>query len=107
MLTNYGGAVKYDSGLPELCVLPQRAQGSSQSYFFDFYRRCVAVLCGKRSIVRHERIGVIENRTVNLLKPFLKKQPPVKTLLRRLFLTGFNKRAYLLLYNTKRNFLTE
>jgi serine/threonine-protein kinase HipA len=52
------------------------------------------------------RIGVTESRVGKLLNPFLEKQVFVETLIARSFLTDANKRAYLLMYNTKRNYLT-
>jgi len=51
------------------------------------------------------RVGVAETRIEKLLHPFIEKQPFVETLIRRSFLTEANKRAYLLMYNTKRNHL--
>ena len=53
-----------------------------------------------------ERIGVTAGRVEKLLNPFLEKQPFVETLLSRSFLNDANKRAYLLMYNTKQNYLT-
>lgn len=52
------------------------------------------------------RIGVAEGRVEKLLKPFLEKQPFMETLVNRSFLSDANKRGYLLMYNTKRNYLT-
>lgn len=51
------------------------------------------------------RIGVTESRIQKLLNPFLELQPLVETLISRSFLTEDNKRAYLLMYQTKRNHL--
>ena len=51
------------------------------------------------------RIGVTETRIEKLLSPFLEKQPLMETLVSRSFLSDANKRGYLLLYNTKRNYL--
>lgn len=51
------------------------------------------------------RIGVADGRTEKLLLPFLEKQPLVEILVGRSFFTQPNKRAYLLMYNTKRNYL--
>ncbi len=50
------------------------------------------------------RIGVTESRIEKLLHPFLEKQPFVETLVSHSFLTEANRRSYLLMYNTKRNF---
>jgi serine/threonine-protein kinase HipA len=52
------------------------------------------------------RIGVTESRIQKLLLPFIEKQPFVETLVSHSFLTDANKRWYLLMYNTKRNYLT-
>lgn len=52
-----------------------------------------------------KRIGIIETRIEKLLNPFLEKQPFVETLINHSFLSEANKRAYLLMYNTRRNFL--
>ena len=51
------------------------------------------------------RIGVAKSRVEKLLNPFLMKQPLVERLIHASFLTEPNKRGYLLLYSTKRNFL--
>ena len=52
-----------------------------------------------------KRIGVTEGRVEKLLNPFLEKQNLMETLVSRSFLSEANKRAYLLMYNTKRNYL--
>jgi serine/threonine-protein kinase HipA len=52
-----------------------------------------------------QRIGILEYRIQKLLEPFLMIQPFVKTLISNSFLNNECKRAYLLMYNTKRNFL--
>lgn len=52
-----------------------------------------------------KRIGVSENRIEKLIRPYLEKQPFVETLISRSFLTDDNKRGYLLMYQTKRNYL--
>ena len=49
------------------------------------------------------RLEVNENRRNKILEPFLRKQPLVETLIQHSFLTEQTKRAYLLLYQTKRN----
>jgi serine/threonine-protein kinase HipA len=51
------------------------------------------------------RIGVTESRIEKLLHPFMEKQPFLETLVGRSFLTDANKRGYLLMYHTKRNYL--
>ena len=52
-----------------------------------------------------KKIGVTESRVEKLLTPFLEKQPFMETLVSRSFLSDVNKRGYLLMYNTKRNYL--
>ncbi len=52
-----------------------------------------------------KRIGVVESRIEKLLHPYLKQQPKVETLIARSFLNDELKRAYLLMYRTKRDFL--
>lgn len=52
------------------------------------------------------RTGVAESRIEKLLYPFMERQPWVETLISRSFLTEANKRGYLQMYNTKRNYLT-
>ncbi|HRI01033.1 MAG TPA: HipA domain-containing protein [Saprospiraceae bacterium] len=51
------------------------------------------------------RIGVVESRVEKLLNPFLEKQPIMETLVSRSFLSEANKRGYLLMYTSKRNYL--
>jgi len=53
------------------------------------------------------RIGVFESRIEKLLNPFLEKQSLTETLVNRSFLSEANKRAYLLMYSTRRNFLNK
>lgn len=52
-----------------------------------------------------KRIGVANSRIDKLLNPFLEKQPFIGTLVSHSFLSEANKRAYMLMYNTKRNYL--
>lgn len=52
------------------------------------------------------RIGIKESRVDKLLNPFLTRQAMVERLIHASFLSEGNKRAYLLLYQTKRNYLT-
>jgi len=54
-----------------------------------------------------KRIGVIESRVEKILQPFLEKQSKVEMLVNRSFLNDQMKRGYLLLYNTKRNYLNK
>ena len=49
------------------------------------------------------RIGIGERRIDLLLKPFIEKQALVEELIHRSFLDEPTKKAYLLLYQTKRN----
>jgi serine/threonine-protein kinase HipA len=51
------------------------------------------------------RIGVSENRIEKLMAPYLEKQALMETLISSSFLTEANKRGYLMLYQTKRNYL--
>lgn len=52
-----------------------------------------------------KRIGVAENRIEKLMTPYLEKQPLMETLINRSFLTDANKRGYLMMYQTKKNYL--
>lgn len=52
-----------------------------------------------------KRIGVDPSRVEKILTPYMTKQSLVETLISRSFLDDPIKRGYLLLYNTKRNFL--
>lgn len=52
-----------------------------------------------------KRIGVVESRCKKLLAPFLERQADVESLINRSFLDPGSRRAYLLYYNTKRNYL--
>lgn len=54
-----------------------------------------------------KRIGVTEGRVEKLLAPFIENQPFMETLVNRSFLSEPNKRGYLLMYSTKRNYLTK
>ncbi|MEQ8687293.1 MAG: HipA domain-containing protein [Imperialibacter sp.] len=51
------------------------------------------------------RIGVTEKRIGKLLEPFIQKQESVTRLVENSFLSASNKRGYLILYQTKRNYL--
>ncbi len=51
------------------------------------------------------RIGVAESRVEKLMYPFLEKQRFLETLINRSFLSDAGKRAYLLMYQTRRNYL--
>lgn len=51
------------------------------------------------------RIGVMESRFEKLIHPFLEKQPLVETLINHSFLNDANKRGYLQMYYTRRNYL--
>jgi len=52
-----------------------------------------------------KRIGVTESRIEKLLHPLLEKQPLMEKLVHHSFLSDANKRAYLLMYRTKRKYL--
>ena len=51
------------------------------------------------------RIGVTESRIGKIMSPYLEKQPFMEVLISRSFLTEANKRGYLIMYQTKRNYL--
>lgn len=51
------------------------------------------------------RIGVDEPRIEKLLTPFLERNSLIETLVSRSFLNSANKRGYMLMYNTRRNYL--
>ena len=51
-----------------------------------------------------KRIGVTASRMEKLIQPFLEWQPKMEKLINRSFLNDANKRAYQLIYNTKRNY---
>lgn len=53
-----------------------------------------------------KRIGIQDNRSAALLKPFLERKPLVEALVQRSFLNDASKTAYLLHYNARRNLLT-
>jgi serine/threonine-protein kinase HipA len=52
-----------------------------------------------------KRIGVSESRIEKLIQPYLEKQSFVETLISRSFLPNADKRGYLMMYQTRRNFL--
>ncbi len=52
-----------------------------------------------------KRLGIIESRISVLLAPFLSKNPSAETLISHSYLTDANKRAYLQMISTKRNYL--
>ncbi len=51
------------------------------------------------------RIGIPEKRIETLMQPFFEKKQSVESLIQRSFLNEATKRAYLLMYQTKRNYL--
>ncbi|MCG6189862.1 type II toxin-antitoxin system HipA family toxin [Maribellus maritimus] len=53
------------------------------------------------------RFGINEKRRDKILALYLQRQPMVEELTRRSFLNDKTKRAYLLLYQTKRNYLSK
>ncbi len=61
--------------------------------------------CKKDFVEFAKRIGVIESRIEKLLHPFLEKQTFAETIISRSFLNEQTKRAYLLDYQTRRNYL--
>lgn len=81
----------------------------SKGLFADDYKSEQYKISGHPSksdfVVFARRIGVAERRVEKLLNPFLERQPFMETLVNRSFLTDASKREYLLMYNTKRNYL--
>jgi serine/threonine-protein kinase HipA len=77
--------------------------------FADSYRSEKSIITGhahKTDFIEFgKRIGISENRVEKLIAPFLEKQPKVNVLLSNSFLNEPCKRAYLLNYSTKRNYL--
>lgn len=53
-----------------------------------------------------KRIGITESRIMKISAPFLEKQSMIETLTMRSFLNERCKKIYLLVYNTKLNYLT-
>lgn len=52
-----------------------------------------------------KRIGISESRSEKILAPYIQKQDFVETLINRSYMDEASKRGYLLLYQTKRNYL--
>ena len=52
-----------------------------------------------------QRIGVFETRIEKLLHPFLSRQPLIEILVSQSFLSNSDKKGYLLMYNTRCNYL--
>ena len=62
---------------------------------------------GKQDFIEFgKRIGVTQSQIEKLISPYLEKQPMIEILLSRSFLNDKGKRAYQLMYNTRRNSLT-
>jgi serine/threonine-protein kinase HipA len=80
-----------------------------QGLFSDGYRSAGfqknGHACGDDFRELGRRIGVNEARIEKLMKPFLEKQKLVEVLTERSFLKKPEKRAYLLLFSTRRNLL--
>jgi serine/threonine-protein kinase HipA len=77
--------------------------------FADNYRSSQYKITGHPSkadfVEFARRIGIQESRIEKLLSPFLVNQKAVGSLISRSFLNDPAKRAYLLMYNTRRNML--
>lgn len=77
--------------------------------FLDDYKSSAYKKSGHPSMVDFKefgiRIGVMESRIDKIIKPFLEKQEIVETLINNSFLNKSCKRGYLIMYNTKRNYL--
>jgi serine/threonine-protein kinase HipA len=52
-----------------------------------------------------KRIGISESRVQKIMGPYLERQPLMEMLISRSFLTEANKNGYLMMYQTKRNYL--
>jgi serine/threonine-protein kinase HipA len=76
----------------------------TDGYQSEFYKR-TGHPCAQDFLEFGSRIGVIEKRAKKIIQPFLQKQPLLEPLINRSFLTEDNKRGYLLLYQTRRNYL--
>jgi serine/threonine-protein kinase HipA len=83
----------------------------SKGLFVDDYKSETYKISGHPSKIDFlefaNRIGVSSNRVEKLLHPFLVKQSLVEKLISSSYLSEPNKRAYLLMYNTKRNSLID
>lgn len=81
----------------------------SKKLFTDDYRSPAWKKSGHASATDFlefgKRIGMLESRCTKLVAPFLERQAGVESLVNRSFLDAPSKRAYLLHYNTKRNYL--
>lgn len=53
------------------------------------------------------RFGISEKRTEKILMPFLEKQEKIEEMIKKSLFSEPSKRAYLLMYNTKLNYLKE
>ena len=52
-----------------------------------------------------KRIGISESRVQKIMRPYLERQPLMEMLISRSFWTEANKNGYLMMYQTKRNYL--
>ena len=81
----------------------------TKQLFADDYRSAAWKKSGHASAIDFlefgKRIGVVESRRTKLLAPFLERQTDVESLINRSFLDTGSKKAYLLHYTTKRNYL--
>jgi len=81
----------------------------SEGLFNDNYQSERSKICGhpgKEDFIEFaRRIGVLENRAIKLLQPFLEHQPEVESLISRSFMHAASKRGYLHVYQTRRNWL--
>lgn len=81
----------------------------SKKLFNDDYQSAAWKKSGHASAIDFlefgKRIGVLDSRCTKLLAPFIERQADVESLVNRSFLDAGSKRAYLLHYNTKRNYL--
>jgi serine/threonine-protein kinase HipA len=81
----------------------------SKGLFMDNYKSIAFQKTGHPNTIDFiefgKRIGITKNRIDKIIAPFLERNPQVETLITNSFLNQTCKKTYLLLYNTKRNYL--
>ena len=78
----------------------------ADNYKSDFYQKYGHA--GKSDFTAFaQRLEITGNRTAKLLSPFLEKQPSVETFIKNSLLSEPNQRGYVLMYQTKLNYLRE
>lgn len=80
-----------DSTKPSISLtLPKTQREYSSEFLFPFFFNMLSEAVNRK-----------------LLNPFLEKQPAVEMLVTNSFLSEANKRSYLLMYSTRRNYLNK